>query len=252
MIEKIQVNTNATLLRKQLKEDVSSPIDIFSLVNSLDNLTIVFYPMSKRISGMCVKVGENNIVAINSSVSYGRQRFTMAHELCHLYFHKELNNSVCPKDIDRNMDPKEKEADMFASYFLAPYESLQSYIYGELGKEKGTLTLNDIVKIEQYYGLSRQAMLTRLVDDGYMEKSQTHDMKRGIIHSALRLGYDNKLYRPSSEDKQYFTMGKYVKMAEELKDKILISNGKYEELLLDAYRGDIVFGAEDGEVEIYD
>lgn len=251
MIEKIKVNANAISLRKQLKEDTCSPIDIFSLVNSLDNLTIVFYPMSDRISGMCIKVKNNNIVAINSNMTYGRQRFTMAHELCHLYFHKELN-SICAKDIENVKDEKEIEADMFASYFLAPYEALQSFISEEILKgDNRKITVEDVVRIEQYFGLSRQAILNRLVSDGYMKKSETYLMKSGIINSALKLGYDATLYMPSQENKKYFTMGKYIKMAEELNDKELVSTGKYEELLLDAYRADIVFGLDDEE-EMYD
>ncbi|MFR9290873.1 MAG: ImmA/IrrE family metallo-endopeptidase [Clostridium paraputrificum] len=251
MIEKIKVNANAIFLRKQLKEDAYSPIDIFSLVNSLDNLTIVFYPMSDRISGMCVKVRDNNIVAINSKMTYGRQRFTMAHELCHLYFHKELN-SVCAKDIENVKDEKEIEADMFASYFLAPYEALQTFISEVIlcGSDR-KLNLEDVVRIEQHFGLSRQAILNRLVSDGYMREDETYAMKSGIINSALRLGYDATLYTSSPENKRYFTMGKYVKMAEELNDNQLVSSGKYEELLLDAYRADIVFGLDDEE-EMYD
>lgn len=251
MIEKIKVNANAISLRKTLKEDAYSPIDIFSLVNSLDNLTIVFHPMSDRISGMCIKVKDNNIVAINSNMTYGRQRFTMAHELCHLYFHDELN-SICAKDIENVKDEKELEADMFASYFLAPYEALQSFISEEIleGIDR-ELDLSDVVKIEQYFGMSRQAILNRLISDGYIRKEATYSMKSGIISSALRLGYDATLYIPSSENKKYFTVGKYIKMAEELNNKQLVSSGKYEELLLDAYRADIVFGLDD-EGEMYD
>ena len=46
--------------------------------------------------------------------------------------------------------------------------------------------------------------------------------------------------------------GKYIKIAEELKDKNLISKGKYEELLLDAFRGDIVYGLNTEREERYD
>lgn len=251
MIEKIDINANAIWLRKFLKEDADSPIDIFSLVNSIDNLTIIFYPMSNRISGMCVKVGENNMIAINSETTYGRQRYTLAHELCHLYFHKNLNNSICSKDIDRTVDEKEVEADIFASYFLAPYESLKSYIIDTLGKDKGELEVEDVVRIEQYYGLSRQATLNRLVSERYITKSKADTMRSGIRRSASKLGYDEKLYAPSEEGKKYYTIGKYVKIAEELNNKNKVSSGKYEELLLDAYRYDIVFGLDD-EVEIYD
>jgi hypothetical protein len=68
----------------------------------------------------------------------------------------------------------------------------------------------------------------------------------------MKLGFDAKLYLPTSEEKHYNTLGQYIKFAEELKDKSLVSNGKYEELLLDAFRSDIVFGLNDEGEEYYD
>ena len=64
-------------MRKKLKEDSESPIDILALINNLKNSTLVFYPMSDRISGMCIKEGQSNVIGINSNMSYGRQRFTI-------------------------------------------------------------------------------------------------------------------------------------------------------------------------------
>ena len=86
MKEKIELNSEAISLRKKFGEDSYSPIDIFSLIHNNDDLTIVFYPMSNRISGICIRDGKNKIVGINSNSTYGRQRFTIAHELYHLYF----------------------------------------------------------------------------------------------------------------------------------------------------------------------
>jgi len=176
----------------------------------------------------------------------------MAHELYHLFFHEDFKSIVCSKDLEKNKDPQEKEADMFASYFLAPYESLRDFIKRTLGKEKHVLEINDIVRIEQYYGLSRQATLLRLINDGYLSPEKAETMKTGIILSALKLGYDDKLYRPAAEDKQYITLGKYIKLAEELKGKDLISNGKYEEILLNGFRGDMVYGLNTEGEENYD
>ena len=48
------------------------------------------------------------------------------------------------------------------------------------------------------------------------------------------------------------TFGKYIKLAEELKSKEAISQGKYEELLLDGFRSDIVYGSNLDEEEVYD
>jgi len=248
----IDINSDAISLRKNFGEDAYSPIDIFSLLSNNDDLTIVFHPMSDRISGICIRDDGYKLIAINSRLTYGRQRFTAAHELCHLFFHEDFNKIICAKDIEKNKDPREVEADRFASYFLAPYASLRDFIREKLKKEKGNIDVTDVVRIEQHYGLSRQATLWRLANDGYMTRAVADTMKTGIIRSALKLGFDDKLYVPLPEEKQYLTLGKYVKIAEELREKEAISNGKYEELLLSAFRADIVFGLDTEGEENYD
>ena len=92
----------------------------------------------------------------------------------------------------------------------------------------------------------------RLINDGYLTCKKADTMKIKIISSALRLGFDSKLYLPTPEEKQYITFGKYINLVEELKDRELISTGKYEELLLDGFRGDIVYGFSVQEEEQYD
>lgn len=252
MKEKIELNSEAINLRKEFGEDSNSPIDIFSLIHNNDDLTIVFYPMSSRLSGICIRDGKNKIIGVNSNSTYGRQRFTIAHELYHLFFHEDFKNIVCFTDLEMNKDPQEKEADMFASYFLAPYEALSHFIKNKLGKERHELNIEDVVKIEQNFGVSRQAILWRLVNDRYLSYEKANFMKSGIIASAKRLGYDDELYTPTPEDKQYATFGKYIKLAEELKNKDAISQAKYEELLLNGFRSDIVYGSNLEEEEVYD
>ena len=252
MKEKIELNGEAISLRKAFGEGMDSPIDIFSLIHNNDDLTILFYPMSSRVSGMCIKDGKNKIIGVNSSSTYGRQRFTIAHELYHLFFHKDFKRIVCSKDLEINKEPQEREADVFASYFLAPYESMVYFIKNKLKKDKYQLELEDVIRIEQYYGISRQATLWRLINDGYITREKANTMKTGIIASAKKLGYDEKLYKPTPEEKQYATLGKYIRLAEKLKTKELISTGKYEELLLNGFRADIVYGLDTEEEEKYD
>ncbi len=252
MKEKIELNGEAISLRKEFGEDANSPIDIFSLVHNNDDLTIVFYPMSSRVSGICIRDGKNKIIGVNSTSTYGRQRFTIAHELYHLYFHEDFESIVCFTDLEMSKSPAEKEADMFASYFLAPYEALSYFIRKQLGKEKQELEIEDVVRIEQHFGMSRQAILWRLINDGYLKPEKADTMKTGIIVSARKLGYDDKLYTPTPEDKQYATFGKYIRLAEELKARELVSTGKYEELLLNGFRADIVYGFDTEEEERYD
>jgi Zn-dependent peptidase ImmA (M78 family) len=250
MKEKIQINAEALDLRKILGEDVYSPVDIFSLLSSVEDMTVVFYPMGDQFSGMCLRDGKNKIIGINSTQTLGRQRFTAAHELCHLYYHDTITGIVCIKEENKKKtDPLEKEANLFASFFLAPYEALSSFIKKNVDRE---LEIKEIIKIEQYFGLSRQATLWRLIDDGYLSFEKAELMKAGIVSTAAKYGYSTELYFPPPEEKQYMTFGKYIKIAEELREKNLISKGKYEELLLDAFRSDIVYGLDAAGEERYD
>ena len=89
MVEKITINENAITIRERFGVDEKSPVDIFGLMENQDELTTVFLPMSDGISGLCIRAGSNQIIAINSRLSKGRQQFTAAHELCHLFFHKD-------------------------------------------------------------------------------------------------------------------------------------------------------------------
>jgi Zn-dependent peptidase ImmA (M78 family) len=252
--EKIELNSNAVALRRKFGEDPSSPIDIFSIINNLDYITLLFYPMSDRISGLCIRIDrEDSLIAINSNLSYGRQRYTAAHELYHLFFQSQFKNVICGKDIEGTRDVEEKNADAFASFLLAPYDALKIYIYDELQKkEKKPTTLSDIVKIEQHFGMSRQATLYRLKNEGFITADFANTLKSNVIQSARRLGYDDKLYIPTPQGKQYLTTGSYIKLVERLREKDIVSQGKYEELLLDAYRSDIVYNLSSEGGEKYD
>jgi len=135
--DRIELNSYAVLLRTKLGEDLHSPIDIFALISGLRNMTLVFYPMSEQISGMCIRINEtDSLIAINSTSTYGRQRFTAAHELYHLNFQLNFKNVVCAKDLEGPKEEEEKNADAFASYFLAPYDSLNIFIKETLKKIK--------------------------------------------------------------------------------------------------------------------
>ena len=251
--DKLELNSNAIQLRRMLfNEDLFSPIDIFSLINDLQDFTLIFYPMSDRISGMCIKQNKSNIIAINSALSYGRQRFTAAHELYHLFFEEGVRSIICEKDINSFKSDSEKEADTFASYLLAPYDALRAYIEKNRLGNGTNWTIKDVIKIEQFFQLSHQAILYRLVYDEYMDSDTANALKSNVIKNAVRLGYDDKLYKPSTDEKKYFSTGEYIKRVEELKNRNLISTGKYEELLLDVFRADIVYNLGEEGQELYD
>jgi Zn-dependent peptidase ImmA (M78 family) len=192
------------------------------------------------------------LIAINSNMTDGRQRYTIAHELYHLYFHENIGRFVCNMDMNFSKDPIEKEADQFASYFIVPYDALRDFITSKLGKKKGDINIEDVVCIEQTFKLSRQATLWRLLDDGFLSQKKADLMKTGVKSSASQLGYDTTLYEHSKENRMSYTLGRYVSLAQKLHKNDVISEGKLNELLLSAFRSDLVFGDESQEDNIYD
>ena len=68
-MNKMELSNQALSLRRKLGEDDLSPVDIFSLILSIEKLTLVFYPLGFNISGACIKGQSSAIIAINSDMS---------------------------------------------------------------------------------------------------------------------------------------------------------------------------------------
>lgn len=247
-MDNITILNKAYELRRELGEDTFSPIDIFTLVQSIDRLSLVFYPMGQNISGVCVKSANNTVIAINSQMSKGRQRFTLAHELYHFLDNDERSTVLCYKEIDLKRD-KEREADQFASYFLIPPTAIRDAMRR---RNIGHVQLEDVIHLEQYFQVSHHAMLVRLVQDGIITNEEASQMQQGVIKKALSLGYNADLYRPSGNNRKYGTYGHLISSIEKAYELDLISTGKYEAVLLKAFRDDLVYGADAEEGDIVD
>lgn len=245
-----ELNSLALRTRRIWNEDGYSPIDIFAIVNGWKDkkITIVKYPMSSRISGMCTKEDEDIVICINSTTSYGRQRFTLAHELYHVLYEKGMQRAICDMSMNGDKSESEREADQFASYLLMPYDAMLEY-----EQDKLKWSLEKVIDAEQFFQISHQAMLHRLVCDNMLSNDIADEYKSITVSTvAAKLGYDKELYFPTDKTKQYFTTGEYIRKVEKMAEEDLISNGKKEELLLEAYRADIVYNFDEEDANLND
>lgn len=245
MIDRLEIFQQAIAARKKLGESDVSPIDVFAVVQNIEHLSLVLYPMGDNISGMCVKIGKDTIIAINSSMSVGRQNFSIAHELYHYYYDNDQSSIICKKAIGIGNETEQK-ADWFASFFLMPF--------GEevIKKDGEPVSFEKVIQLEQYYRVSHQAMLYRLLNEKYIDQKQFDEYRRNVTRTAAMLGFDTSLYKPSRSEKERRTYGYYIKQAQELLDNGIISDGKYDQLLLEAFRPDLVYGDETEEEELND
>ncbi len=246
MIDRATVLTQAALLRDKMGEDNNSPVDVFALAQNIEGLTIVFYPLGNNLSGICIKGRENNnLIAVNSGMTYGRQRFSLAHEFYHLYYDNNMF-TVCAISINTGTE-NERKADMFASYFLMPETALAKMANSLIVKNgKNKLLLEDLIRIEQYFGISHQAAICRLKDSRFLDEEEANNYAHcSVRNKSEELGYSSHLYRSTPKEKQCRTFGNYIKQAGQVLSEGIISEGKYEELLLEAFRADLVYGIEE-------
>ncbi|MCF8363450.1 MAG: ImmA/IrrE family metallo-endopeptidase [Prolixibacteraceae bacterium] len=204
------------------------PISFSGLLQRLDVLSL-FRPLGDNFSGLSYKKGDDLFMLINSNQSLGRQNFTIAHELYHLFYDDTFEPHICKTGLfpkgKKNIN--ERWADIFASYLILPEEGIIQLIPDEQTK-KNSITLPTLLKIEQTYGTSRSALLTRLqilelIDKNYQEKYSTN-----VKRSALQYGFNTELYEPTQP---HAILGAYGSLANKLYDNDKVSEGHFNELL---------------------
>ena len=94
------------------------------------------------------------VIVVNANDPGERQRFTVTHELGHLYL-----------DIPPQIDP-EPLCHRFAGAFLVPAQMLQR----EVGNYRHAISLRELFQLKQLFGVSAQAIAYRCKDLGIISK----------------------------------------------------------------------------------
>ena len=98
--------------------------------------------------------------------------------------------------------------------------------------------------------MSHEAMLIRLKQFGCINEHELQTYNNvGITAAAKQRNISTELYETPSE--KYIVLGKYINLIDKLDSNNIISSGKRRELLLDAFRGDLVYNF-DEEDDIFD
>lgn len=206
---------------------LTEAINLKSLLRKLNILTL-FRPLSDNFYGMSLLSSSGlKFILINSNNPKGRQHFSIAHELFHLYLDEDPCPHICQQDKS-GKDVQEKNADMFAAALLMPEEGLREFVSTEEIKEN-QLRLSTIIKMEQYFSVSRLALLFRLQNCKIITAKEFSDLQKiPAIESAKQHGYDTALYRSGNEG---LVIGDFGEKARLLYEQEVISEGHYQELL---------------------
>jgi len=220
------IEIKASELRSEWGLSPYDPVPIKQLLLKLNILTL-FRSLEENLSGMCLKRNEKRFLLINSNHPIGRQNFSIAHELYHLFVQETFDVHYCNPGNHSSIK-QEKEADFFASVFLMPEIGIKKMI-PEQELIKRDVSVATLLKLEQYYGVSGMALLVRLKALGLITKEKFSEYQ-GLpkIRTAREYGYDPALYLPGNDG---LVLGDYGVKAKALLDKDLISEGHYIELL---------------------
>lgn len=218
-----QAERLAQKLRADMGLNDSEPIHTKTILRK-ENIVTMYLPLSENIYGLSLKHEGHKFMLINSTRTRGRQHFTIAHELYHLY----LEDNPSPHICSNGKNISEANADMFASAFLMPSNGINSNITTSEIKDRN-ISLATIIRLEQYFSVSRKALLIRLQKLNLLSQSQFDEYSlTHPIQTAKDYGYDISLYKSGNTN---LVLGDFGTLARTLFENDIISEGNYFELL---------------------
>lgn len=220
------VENLANKLRGEWGVSESEPLHTKTILRKL-NILALYRPLSDQSCGLSIKTKDGKcFMLINSNSTRGRQHFTIAHELYHLYVDEHPVPHFCSETGDK--DPKEKIADLFASCLLMPKNGILMNIPDSEIVSR-SVSMATVLRLEQLFGVSHQAMAYRLKRLKLISEDQLQTfLNMNIKEVTAQYGIDQTLYQSGNEG---LVIGDYGSKARILYENDKISEGHYNELM---------------------
>jgi len=146
------------MARKVIKDHklIEVPTDLNKVFQKL-GLKYIELNDLEGIDGAIIEIENKPAIAyLNIAKPIPRQRFTLAHELGHIFLKHSTRDLYDAEEVreigeeltDQSKPPREKEADAFASELLVPHDKLKKY----------EADIKDIDKLAAIFHVSKQAM----------------------------------------------------------------------------------------------
>jgi transcriptional regulator with XRE-family HTH domain len=98
--------------------------DLASLIEDNMGVDVTFQPLPSGVDGLSLEADGMRLALVSSGVSATRQRFTLAHELGHL-FAGDAHDLTVDEDVFGRRSREERRANSFAAAFLMPERVLR-------------------------------------------------------------------------------------------------------------------------------
>ncbi|MBL8017143.1 MAG: ImmA/IrrE family metallo-endopeptidase [Ignavibacteria bacterium] len=175
----------ATAIRNDLGQD-QPPINVYLLVEKLGVIITPTY--FEKVAAVVYHADEKQNkpprILVNSNQPLDRQRFSISHEVAHLFLHNK-DKEVHPHFFKRQSEQKEIDADAFAAELLMPGELVKQSINNLKEKQ----SVEDAVFLLSYlYQVSFLAMTMRLYNLGSITRTvrdQLAEVKPSKLEGAV-------------------------------------------------------------------
>ncbi len=158
-----QGETLASALRNQAGiRDALLPRSIEGLARWMENefgLDVCITPLPVGVDGLALTSGDLRLITVSSNISATRQRFTMAHELCHVVS-GDAQDLTIDEDVYARQSREERRANAFAAALLIPASALRSSTVGH------HMDLDLVVQLLGDFGVSLDMLAYRLHNVG--------------------------------------------------------------------------------------
>ena len=122
------------------------PINNLILALEKRGIIVTVIPMNEEVDGFSYWQDERPYIFCNKQNTAVRLRLSIAHELCHLFFHEH-------DDVEKDLKQLEKEANQFAGAFLLPKS--------EFSKDLYSTSMEHFVYLKSKWMVSINAMIVR-------------------------------------------------------------------------------------------
>jgi len=111
-------------------------------------------------------------VVLNESDKPSIKLFSLFHEICHIV---NNNTGICSLEIEQQNQSVETYCNRFAAEFLVPSDDFKSEVskFSQVDEEA-------IQQLKKIYGVSKQVIMIRLLEFGYIDKKRYETFKKRI------------------------------------------------------------------------
>lgn len=193
-----QAENAAVELRRKYDLGIRGISDVFLLIEATLGYLLVRYPFGEEsIQGFASVFRGERVIFTNSSITYGREIFTVAHELGHHVLDIDPNRPTMIRDITTGRFDHQKRvefrADAFAAALLMPSQGIREAFAQYLSRHT-EVTPRLVIALMVEYKVSYRALVRRLRELNLITPVQARQLRNYREHIGMNLSSYISLY----------------------------------------------------------